>query len=54
MASSTKITQKRAKAKARKAGHKRKVKLARKGTTPSQAKLFGDEPHAARHAAHAK
>jgi hypothetical protein len=53
MASSTKITEKRTKAKQRKAGHKRKAKLARHGTTPSQATLFGDEPHAARHTAHA-
>jgi hypothetical protein len=42
MASSTKITETRAKAKHRKTGHKRKVKLEKKGTTPRAAVLFGD------------
>ena len=42
MASSTKITEKRAKAKQRKTGHKRKVQLQKQGTTPRIAVLFGD------------
>ena len=43
MASATKITEFKAKMKHKKAGHKRKLKTARRGTTPTQAKLFGDE-----------
>ena len=42
MASSTKITENRAKAKRTKMGKKRKAALSRKGTTPPAAKIFGD------------
>lgn len=42
MASATKITMRKAKMKHKKAGHKRKMKTARKGTTPTQANLFQD------------
>lgn len=42
MASATKITGIRNKAKHRKAGRARKNKLAKQGTTKSQKKMFGD------------
>jgi|GEM_PF-3251275 len=41
MASSTKITGNRVKAKQKKMGKKRKMALAKKGTTLSYGKLFG-------------
>ena len=43
MASATAITENRNKAKHKKAGKKRKNAARKLGTTPSQAKLFGDK-----------
>lgn len=42
MASATQMTQNKNKAKQRKAGRKRKNKLAKNGTTKTQKKMFGD------------
>ncbi len=42
MASCTLVLKKKRKSRARKAGHERKAAMARKGTTPSMAVLFGD------------
>ncbi len=42
MASRTLVLKKKRKSRARKAGHERKAEMARKGTTPSMAVLFGD------------
>ena len=42
MASCTLVLKKKRQARAKKAGHERKAELARKGTTPAMAVLFGD------------
>jgi hypothetical protein len=42
MASRTLVLKKKRKSRARKAGHERKAEMARKGTTPAMAVLFGD------------
>jgi hypothetical protein len=42
MASATKVTENRIKAKRTKMGKKRKAAMRKRGTTPTAAKLFGD------------
>ncbi len=43
MASNTTILHRRDRLKKKKAGRKRKARLARKGTTPTKAAFFGDK-----------